>query len=66
MSRTFSTARMAFGLAMLPTAEQRKIIAMHREVAAGKSVPTAERQAGMERADALERFLRRKKKKRKS
>ena len=53
-------------LAMLPVAEQRKVIAMHREVAAGKGVPKAERQAGLERAEALERILRLKKKKRKS
>lgn len=53
-------------LAVLPVAEQLKIIAMHREIASDKVVPKAERQAGLERAAALERFLRPKKKKRKS
>ena len=50
-------------LAILPAVEQRKIIAMHREIAAGEGVPDAERQAGLERADCLERFLHLKKKK---
>jgi hypothetical protein len=53
-------------LAILPVTEWRKIIAMHREIAAGDDVPEAERQAGLERAEALERFLRLKRKKRKS
>ena len=53
-------------LAMLPVTEQRKIITMHREIAVGKGVPDAERQAGLERAEALERLLRLKKKRRKS
>jgi hypothetical protein len=53
-------------LAMLPVVEQRKIIAMHREIATGKGVPKAERHAGLERAAALERFLRLKKKKKES
>jgi hypothetical protein len=52
-------------LAMLPVADRRKIIAMHREIANGKGVPKAERQAGLERAAALERFLKPKKKKQK-
>ncbi len=44
-------------LTLLPADEQRKIIAMHREIANAKGVPKKERQAGLERADALERLL---------
>jgi hypothetical protein len=46
-------------LALLPVEDQRAIIAMHREIAADPKVPKAERRAGQERADAVERHLRR-------
>jgi hypothetical protein len=51
-------------LAQLPVAGQREIIALHRSVASNPKVPEHERQAGLERADALERFLKLTKKKR--
>jgi hypothetical protein len=44
-------------LAQLPRADQREIIALHRSIASNPKVPKAERQAGLERAEALERFL---------
>lgn len=46
-------------LARLPVADQREIIALHRSVASNPKVPKRDRQAGLERADALERHLRR-------
>jgi hypothetical protein len=44
-------------LKALPRAEQRYILAMLRDMAKGKGVPAKERKAGLERAAALERFL---------
>jgi hypothetical protein len=52
-------------LAKLPRADQREIIALHRSVANNPKVPKRERQAGLERAAALERLLRLAKKPRK-
>ncbi len=52
-------------LAQLPRADQREIIALHRSVASNPKVPKWERQAGLERAAALERLLRLAPKKRK-
>lgn len=52
-------------LALLPVADQREIIALHRSVATGKGVPARDRKAAAERADALERHLRRLNRKRK-
>jgi hypothetical protein len=51
-------------LARLPVADQREIIALHRSVADNPRVPKRERQAGLERAAALERLLGLAKKKR--
>jgi hypothetical protein len=57
-------------LAQLPREDQKAIIALHRSIASNRNVPKAERQAGRERADALERHLnrlaRQKKRERKS
>jgi hypothetical protein len=54
-------------IAELPRDLQRKLIGQHRAIAADKDVPTADRQEAKERADALERHLRRlARKKRKS
>jgi hypothetical protein len=50
-------------LKLLPVADQRAIIEMYREVAAGKGVPAHERKAGLARADALESLLKLRKKK---
>jgi hypothetical protein len=44
-------------LAQLPLSSQREIIALHRSVANGRGVPTRDREAGLERAAALERLL---------
>jgi hypothetical protein len=44
-------------LALLPVADQREIIALHRSVASNPKVPKRERQAGLERAAALEKLL---------
>jgi hypothetical protein len=44
-------------LARLPREDQREIIALHRSVADNPKVPKAEREAGKQRADALERLL---------
>lgn len=57
--------REAERLALLPIADQNWIIALHRALAGNPKVPKRERQAGMERADALERHLRRLRKKKK-
>jgi hypothetical protein len=46
-------------LATLPRDDQRQLIAQHRAIAADKSVPKADRKEAKERADALERHLRR-------
>ena len=46
-------------LAQLPKADQREIIALHRSVAGNPKVPKQDRQLARERADALERHLRR-------
>ena len=53
-------------LALLPKADQREIIALHRSVAANPKVPKRERDSGKARADALERLLGLAKKKPKS
>lgn len=45
-------------LALLPVADQREVIALHRSVADNPKVPKADRQAAADRADALERHLR--------
>jgi hypothetical protein len=50
-------------LTLLPRSDQRAIIAMYREVANRKGVPARERKAGLERAAALERYLKLGKKK---
>jgi hypothetical protein len=46
-------------LAQLPVADQREIIAMYRDIASNPKLPKRDRQAGLERAEALERHLRR-------
>ena len=51
-------------LALLPVEDQREIIALHRSLARNSKVPKREREAGKERADALERLLGLAKKKR--
>lgn len=53
-------------LKLLPVAEQRAIVEMYRDVAAGKGVPANERKAGLERAEALEHLLKLKKIKQKN
>ncbi|HLN30745.1 MAG TPA: hypothetical protein VK395_23600 [Gemmataceae bacterium] len=45
-------------LALLPKADQREIIALHRSVAEDAKVSKANRQKARERAEALERLLR--------
>ena len=54
-------------LAELPAADQKEIIALHRSVADDAKVPKRDRDLARERADVLERHLRRlnRKKKRK-
>ena len=42
-----------------PRDQQKAIIAMHRDIARNPKVPEAEREAGRERADALEKHLKR-------
>jgi hypothetical protein len=44
-------------LAKLPKAEQRQIIAWHKDIAADPKAKTADRQAAGDRALALERLL---------
>jgi hypothetical protein len=51
-------------LKLLPRDTQRQIVAMYRDVAAGKGIPTKERKAGLARAAALERLLKLVKKRR--
>jgi hypothetical protein len=46
-------------LALLPGADQREVIALHRSIADNPKAAKADRQAARERADALERHLRR-------
>jgi len=46
-------------LALLPVADQREILALHRSVAANAKVPKQDRELAKERADALSRHLRR-------
>ena len=46
-------------LARLPRDVQRRLIAQHRAIAADSKVPKRDRQEADERADALERHLRR-------
>jgi hypothetical protein len=44
-------------LTLLPVADQREIIALYRSVASNPKLPKHEREAGHERADALEKLL---------
>jgi len=44
-------------LALLPKADQREIIALHRSVAANPKVRKADREAARQRAAALEKYL---------
>jgi hypothetical protein len=44
-------------LSQLPVEDQREVIALHRSIASNPKVPKREREAGKERADALERLL---------
>jgi hypothetical protein len=46
-------------LAELPRDIQRKLITQHRAIAADKAVPKSDRKEAKERADALEKHLRR-------
>jgi hypothetical protein len=46
-------------LALLPPADRREVIALHRSVADNPLLPKADRRAAADRADALERHLRR-------
>jgi len=46
-------------LAQLPRDVQRTLIAQHRAIAADKSVPKPDREEAKQRAEALERHLRR-------
>ena len=46
-------------LARLPREDQREVIALHRSVADNPNVPKEDRRAARERAEALERHLRR-------
>lgn len=46
-------------LAELPREDQRRLIAQHRAIAADASVPKSDREQARERADALERHLKR-------
>ena len=43
----------------LPRDDQRQLIAQHRAIAADKTVPKSDRKEAKERAEALERHLRR-------
>jgi hypothetical protein len=53
-------------VALLPRPDQIEIIALHRSVASNPTVPKVERQAGLERAAALEKLLGLARKKRKN
>jgi hypothetical protein len=46
-------------LALLPLADQREIIALHRSVADNPKVKKADRQLARDKADTLEKLLRR-------
>jgi hypothetical protein len=46
-------------LALLPIADQKEIIALHRSIVGNPKVPKADRATAKERADSLERHLRR-------
>jgi hypothetical protein len=46
-------------LALLPVDDQKRILAMHRADAANPKVPKRDREFARERADALEKHLRR-------
>jgi len=46
-------------LALLPVADQKEIIALHRSVADNPKLVQRDRQAAADRADAMERHLRR-------
>ena len=52
-------------LAELPRTEQRQLIAQHRAIAADRNVPLPARKQARERAEALERHLRRLKRRKK-
>jgi hypothetical protein len=52
-------------LAQFPAAEQGAILAWHRDIAADAKLSKADRRAARERADALESYIRRARKKRK-
>jgi len=58
-SRQKEYAAEAERLAKLPRADQREIIALHRAVAGNPKLPTRDRRAAAERANALDRHLRR-------
>jgi hypothetical protein len=51
-------------LAQLPAAERRAILAWHRDIAADAKLSKADRKAARERADALERLLQGRRRKR--
>ncbi len=53
-------------LAQLPSADQRAVIAMHRADAANPKAPKRDRAYAAARADALEKHLRRLRRRRKS
>jgi hypothetical protein len=44
-------------LSQLPVEDQREVIALHRSIASNPKVPKREREAGKERAAALESLL---------
>jgi len=46
-------------LALIPPDDARQLVAQHRAIAADKSVPKSDRTEAKERADALEKHLRR-------
>ena len=46
-------------LSLLPRADQREIVALHRTVADNPKLPKPDRKAAAERVEALERHLRR-------
>lgn len=52
-------------LALLSIEDQKRIIAMHRADAANSKVPKVDREFARERADALEKYLRRLRQRRK-
>jgi hypothetical protein len=52
-------------LALLPQEEQAAVIAWHRDIAGNPKVPKRDREAARERAEALDRLLKRARRKRK-